>query len=60
MVWNEGVAMAWLQGEIFRCSNAECECEITLTRISKRGRGSFLPDCCCCGRLMMPLTARTP
>jgi hypothetical protein len=48
--------MAWLQGEVFKCSNADCECEVTLTKASKRTHGSFLPDCCCCGRLMMPLT----
>ena len=45
--------MGWLQGEIFRCTNAECECELTLTRAAKRGRGGIiLPTCCCCGNLM--------
>ncbi len=45
--------MGWLQGEIFRCTNLECECELTLTRSSKRGRGGALfPTCCCCGDLM--------
>jgi hypothetical protein len=48
--------MAWLQGEVFRCSNADCECEVPLTRASQRARGTVLPDCCCCGRLRMPLT----
>ena len=48
-----GRAMGWLQGEIFRCTNAECECELTLTRAAKRGRGGIiLPTCCCCGNLM--------
>jgi hypothetical protein len=45
--------MGWLQGEIFRCTNPECECELTLTRAAKRGWGGIiLPTCCCCGNLM--------
>jgi len=44
--------MGWQPGEVFKCPNAECECELTLTRPSRRERGAILPTCCCCGRLM--------
>lgn len=52
--------MAWLQGDVFRCANPDCECELTLTRESKNKRGSFLPECCCCGRLMEILEQAHP
>src|SRR6185503_2732773 len=35
-----GATMGWQPGEVFKCPNAECECELTLTRPSRRERGA--------------------
>ncbi|HVE38590.1 MAG TPA: hypothetical protein VNM14_01800 [Planctomycetota bacterium] len=50
--------MGWQAGEIFKCPNLECGCELTLTRASRKERGTILPTCCCCGGLMELLVPR--
>jgi hypothetical protein len=54
-----GETMGWQTGEIFKCPNPECGCELTLTRTSKKERGAIFPTCCCCGRLMELLVPHT-
>lgn len=41
--------MALQQGEVYRCTNPECGCEITVTRGAAPGRGGNLNLRCCCG-----------
>ena len=50
--------MGWQAGEIFKCPNPECGCELTLTRASKKERGAIFPTCCSCGALMQLLVPR--
>jgi len=43
--------MPFKQGQIYRCSDASCGCEITVTQSAQRSEGSHTHRCCC-GREM--------
>ncbi len=45
--------LAWKTGELYRCLNPECECEILITQLPQPGRPlESLPHCCSCGTPM--------
>ena len=44
--------MALQQGEKYRCSDANCGCEIAVTKGAKAGMGGNLNPKCCCGKEM--------
>jgi len=48
--------MALQQGEVYRCSNRDCGCEITVTRGSKGG--NMAPRCCCGSEMTLQEMAR--
>jgi hypothetical protein len=39
--------MAMQAGEIYRCTNNDCSCEIEVTKGAGRGGGEEAPRCCC-------------
>jgi hypothetical protein len=39
--------MALREGETYRCENAECGCEIEVTRGAGAAGGAMNPRCCC-------------
>ncbi len=41
--------MALRTGELYRCSNESCGCEIQVTRGAKQGGGGDKNPTCCCG-----------
>jgi hypothetical protein len=45
--------MALTQGEVYKCPDPQCGCEITVTRgASPTCKGTELPRCCC-GKTMV-------
>lgn len=44
--------MAMRTGELYRCPDEQCACEIQVTRGAEPGGGGDLPPRCCCGRDM--------
>lgn len=44
--------MALKKGEIYRCPDSECGCEITVTKGAAQGKGGNLNPRCCCGKEM--------
>jgi hypothetical protein len=44
--------MALQQGEVYRCPDRECGCEITVTR-GAAGKSSNQNPRCCCGKEMV-------
>jgi hypothetical protein len=49
---NRGIAMALRTGELYRCQNEGCGCEIQVTRGAKQGGGGDKNPICCCGMEM--------
>jgi hypothetical protein len=47
--------MAMHKGEIYRCSDERCGCEIQVTVGAQEGGGGDLAPRCCCGREMNKL-----
>lgn len=46
--------MAFKEGEIYRCPDPECGCEIKVTKGAAPGKGGDQnPRCCCCGKEMV-------
>ena len=45
--------MALQKGEVYRCSDAECGCEITVTKGAAPGKGGNEAPRCCCGKSMI-------
>ena len=44
--------MAFKQGEVYRCTDQGCGCELTVTKPAPETcRGTSLPTCCC-GKVM--------
>lgn len=40
--------MAFKEGEIYRCPDANCGCEVTVTKGAPEGcKGEENPSCCC-------------
>jgi hypothetical protein len=44
--------MALQQGEVYRCPDAACGCEITVTKGAAEGHGGDKNPTCCCGHSM--------
>jgi hypothetical protein len=44
--------MAWREGEVYRCPDPECGCEVTVTRGSALAEARSQPPTCCCGKTM--------
>ena len=44
--------MALRTGELYRCPNESCGCEIQVTRGAKQGGGGDANPRCCCGMEM--------
>jgi len=44
--------MAFQTGEKYRCTDAECGCEIQVTRGAQPGKGGNQSPRCCCGKEM--------
>lgn len=47
--------MPLVVGERYRCPDADCGCEITVTRGAASGRCGDRNPICCCGRTMVKL-----
>jgi len=47
-----GIRMALRTGELYRCTNESCGCEIQVTRGAKAGGGGDKNPRCCCGMEM--------
>lgn len=45
--------MAWNEGEVYRCPDENCGCEVTVTKAPKEGAGGDQPPKCCCGKEMV-------
>lgn len=45
--------MALKQGEVYKCSDPDCGCEITVTKDTAPGKGGNLAPRCCCGKEMV-------
>jgi hypothetical protein len=44
----EKIEMALKEGEVYRCTDANCGCEITVTKGASPGcKGQEQPRCCC-------------
>jgi len=44
--------MALKEGEVYRCADNECGCEIKVTKGAAPGKGGDLLPRCCCGKEM--------
>lgn len=45
--------MAFREGEVYRCPEVECGCEVTVTKSAAAGRGGDQNPTCCCGLSMV-------
>lgn len=45
--------MALQKGEVYRCPDPECGCEITVEKGAASGKGSNQNPRCCCGKEMI-------
>lgn len=44
--------MPWKQGEVYRCPDPACGCEVTVTKAPQPGMGGDNAPTCCCGKPM--------
>lgn len=44
--------MAMQEGEVYRCPDAACGCEVTVTKGTTAGHGGDRNPTCCCGHTM--------
>lgn len=44
--------MALQEGEVYRCPDAACGCEVTVTKGAAAGNGGDRNPTCCCGHTM--------
>lgn len=44
--------MVFREGEVYRCPDPACGCEVTVTRGAALGQGGDLSPTCCCGKTM--------
>ena len=45
--------MALKEGEVYKCPDPNCGCEITVTKGAPPGKGGELAPRCCCGKEMV-------
>jgi len=45
--------MALKKGEVYRCPDPECGCEITVTKSAVTGKGGNQSPRCCCDKEMV-------
>jgi hypothetical protein len=45
--------MALKEGEVYKCPNPDCGCEITVTKGAQPGGGGNQAPRCCCGMEMV-------
>lgn len=45
--------MVYREGDIYRCPDEACGCEVTVTRGAAPGQGGDRNPTCCCGREMI-------
>ena len=45
--------MALQKGEVYRCPDTKCGCEIKVTKGAVPGMGGDQPPRCCCGKAMV-------
>ena len=45
--------MPFREGEVYRCPDPECACELTVTRTPHPGAGGDLAPTCSCGKAMV-------
>ena len=44
--------MALVEGGVYRCPDAACGCEITVTKAPPAGHGGDRSPACCCGHTL--------
>jgi hypothetical protein len=44
--------MPWKKGEVYRCPDPSCGCEVTVMKEPKPGMGGDRAPTCCCGKAM--------
>lgn len=44
--------MAFKQGDVYKCPDLECGCELTVSKSTKEGQGGDQNPTCCCGKRM--------
>ena len=46
-------AVHWREGEVYRCVNSKCECELVIKQLPRLNKHPMsLPSCCACGAPM--------
>lgn len=45
--------MAFKEGEVYKCPDLDCGCEVTVTKSAAPGKGGDQPPRCCCGKPMV-------
>ena len=45
--------MAFKQGDVYKCPDAECGCEVTVTKGAAEDQGGDQAPTCCCGHTMV-------
>ncbi len=48
--------MAFKQGEIYRCPDDDCGCEVQVTKGAAPGKGGDEMPTCCCGKQMVKVS----
>ncbi|GAC1445923.1 MAG: hypothetical protein NVSMB56_00650 [Pyrinomonadaceae bacterium] len=57
MTWKgRGAAMALQKGKRYRCLDADCGCEIEVTKGATHGKGGDQSPRCCCGKEMQKVS----
>lgn len=44
--------MAFEKGQVYRCPDESCGCEVTVTKGAQPDQGGSLSPTCCCGKTM--------
>jgi hypothetical protein len=44
--------MPWKKGEVYRCPDPNCGCEVAVTKEPRLGMGGDRAPTCCCGKTM--------
>lgn len=49
--------MPFHEGDVYRCPDPDCGCEVTVTKGAAPGRGGDRSPTCCCGLMMDKVTS---